>query len=57
MGISQSFSNRKAREVLGWEPRIGYAAGLEATLQWLRAEGGAAGEPLIASEPTPRRSM
>jgi acetylornithine/succinyldiaminopimelate/putrescine aminotransferase/nucleoside-diphosphate-sugar epimerase len=38
MGIHQSFSNRKAREVLGWEPRVGYAAGLEATLAWLRSE-------------------
>ena len=39
MGIDQDFSNRKARELLGWEPRIDYAAGLEATLAWLRAEG------------------
>ncbi len=39
MGTDQSFSNRKARELLGWEPRVGYAAGLEATLDWLRAEG------------------
>jgi ornithine--oxo-acid transaminase len=34
----QDFSNRKARELLGWEPRVDYAAGLEATLVWLRAE-------------------
>jgi nucleoside-diphosphate-sugar epimerase len=39
MGIDQSFSNRKAREMLGWEPRVGYADGLAATLDWLRAEG------------------
>jgi ornithine--oxo-acid transaminase len=39
MGIDQSFSNRKARELLGWEPRVDYAAGMEATLAWLRAEG------------------
>jgi len=39
LGIDQSFSNRKARELLGWEPRVGYAAGLEATLAWLQAEG------------------
>ena len=39
LGIDQSFSNRKARELLGWEPRVGYAAGLEATLAWLEAEG------------------
>ncbi len=37
MGIDQSFSNRKARELLGWEPRVGYAAGLEATLAWLHS--------------------
>jgi nucleoside-diphosphate-sugar epimerase len=34
----QDFSNGKAREVLGWEPRVDYAAGLEATLAWLRDE-------------------
>jgi ornithine--oxo-acid transaminase len=34
----QDFSTAKAREVLGWEPRVDYAAGLEATLAWLRAE-------------------
>ena len=38
LGRNQSFSNRKARELLGWEPRVGYAAGLEATLAWLKAE-------------------
>lgn len=38
LGTSQDFSNRKARELLGWEPRIGYAAGLKATLAWLQAE-------------------
>jgi nucleoside-diphosphate-sugar epimerase len=36
LGINQDFSNRKAREVLGWEPAVGYGAGLEATLEWLR---------------------
>src|SRR5262249_30555479 len=39
MGTDQSFSNRKARELLGWEPRVSYADGLEATVAWLRAEG------------------
>ena len=39
LGIDQSFSNHKARELLGWEPRVGYAAGLEATLAWLQADG------------------
>jgi ornithine--oxo-acid transaminase len=38
LGRNQSFSNRKARELLGWEPRVDYAAGLEATLAWLKAE-------------------
>jgi ornithine--oxo-acid transaminase len=39
MGTNQSFSNRKARELLQWEPRVDYAAGMEATLDWLRSEG------------------
>jgi nucleoside-diphosphate-sugar epimerase len=38
LGKSQDFSNRKAREMLGWEPRVDYATGLQATLAWLRAE-------------------
>ena len=37
MGTNQDFSNLKAREMLGWEPRIGYGGGLEATLTWLQA--------------------
>ncbi len=39
MGTNQSFSNRKAREQLEWEPRVDYATGLQTTLDWLRAEG------------------
>jgi acetylornithine/succinyldiaminopimelate/putrescine aminotransferase/nucleoside-diphosphate-sugar epimerase len=39
LGQNQDFSNRKARELLGWEPKIGYQAGLGATLDWLRTEG------------------
>ena len=39
LGSDQDFSNRKARELLGWEPRIGYPAGLEATLAWLQSDG------------------
>jgi acetylornithine/succinyldiaminopimelate/putrescine aminotransferase/nucleoside-diphosphate-sugar epimerase len=39
MGIDQSFSNRRARELLGWEPRVDYVDGLAATLDWLRSEG------------------
>jgi nucleoside-diphosphate-sugar epimerase len=38
LGKSQDFSNRKARELLGWEPRVDYASGLAATLAWLGAE-------------------
>jgi nucleoside-diphosphate-sugar epimerase len=38
LGNNQDFSNRKARETLGWEPRVGYADGLRATLDWLRTE-------------------
>lgn len=37
MGRDQSFSTRKARERLGWEPRVGYDEGLAATLDWLRS--------------------
>jgi nucleoside-diphosphate-sugar epimerase len=36
MGQDQDFSNRKARELLGWEPRVDYPSGLSATLDWLR---------------------
>jgi ornithine--oxo-acid transaminase len=35
MGADQGFSNSKARELLGWEPRVDYPAGLEATVAWL----------------------
>ena len=38
LGNNQDFSNRKARETLGWEPRVGYPAGLEATVAWLRTD-------------------
>jgi acetylornithine/succinyldiaminopimelate/putrescine aminotransferase/nucleoside-diphosphate-sugar epimerase len=38
LGRDQNFSNRTAREVLGWEPRVEYDAGLEATLAWVRDE-------------------
>ncbi len=39
MGRNQDFSNHKARELLGWEPRVDYKAGLEATLEWLQQPG------------------
>jgi nucleoside-diphosphate-sugar epimerase len=38
LGIDQDFSTRLARETLGWEPRVDYATGLAATLDWLRTE-------------------
>lgn len=38
MGRPQDFSNRRLRETLGWEPRVGYPDGLAATLSWLRED-------------------
>jgi ornithine--oxo-acid transaminase len=38
LGRDQAFSNRKARELLGWAPRVGYDDGLTQTVQWLRAD-------------------
>jgi len=38
LGKNQDFSNRKIQEMLGWEPRVDYATGLETTLAWLRTE-------------------
>jgi nucleoside-diphosphate-sugar epimerase len=38
LGRSQEFSNRKLRETLGWEPRVDYREGLQATLAWLQSE-------------------
>jgi nucleoside-diphosphate-sugar epimerase len=38
LGRDQAFCNRKAREVLGWAPRIGYDDGLEQTVQWLQSD-------------------
>jgi ornithine--oxo-acid transaminase len=38
LGNNQVFSTRTARELLGWEPRVDYSSGLEATLTWLRSE-------------------
>ena len=34
-----TYSNAKARRVLGWEPRVGVEEGLEHTIEWLRGEG------------------
>jgi nucleoside-diphosphate-sugar epimerase len=36
LGRDQDFSHRKAQARLGWRPRVGYAEGLAATLEWLR---------------------
>jgi ornithine--oxo-acid transaminase len=38
LALPQSFSNRQARELLGWAPGVDYAAGLAATLDWLRTD-------------------
>ena len=38
LGIDQDFSNEAARELLCWEPRVDYQAGLQATLEWLTSE-------------------
>jgi ornithine--oxo-acid transaminase len=38
LGRDQVFSNRKAREVLGWAPRVGYDDGLAQTVRWLRSD-------------------
>ena len=49
LGTDQLFSSARARELLGWEPRIDYQAGLEATVAWLRAEH-------LSGSPPPRRA-
>ncbi len=36
---SNSFSNRKARSLLGWEPKVDLIEGMKRTEAWLRAEG------------------
>jgi nucleoside-diphosphate-sugar epimerase len=36
---SNSFSNQKARTLLGWEPKINFAEGMRRTETWLRTEG------------------
>jgi nucleoside-diphosphate-sugar epimerase len=42
LGIDQDFSIRKAQEVLGWSPRVDFATGLAATLEWLKQGADAA---------------
>jgi nucleoside-diphosphate-sugar epimerase len=34
-----TYSNGKARSVLGWEPSVGLEEGLDRTVRWLRKEG------------------
>lgn len=34
-----SFSNQKARDILGWTPQIDFTEGMQRTGDWLRAEG------------------
>ncbi len=36
LGIDQDFSAARARDELGWEPRVGYEEGMAQTLAWLR---------------------
>jgi nucleoside-diphosphate-sugar epimerase len=36
LGRGQQFDTGKAREVLGWKPRVSYEDGLESTVEWLR---------------------
>lgn len=38
LGKSQDFSSHKLQEMLGWQPRVDYETGLEATVAWLRTE-------------------
>jgi nucleoside-diphosphate-sugar epimerase len=38
LGLDQDFSNAKLQQMLGWEPRVDYASGLDATLAWLKRE-------------------
>jgi nucleoside-diphosphate-sugar epimerase len=48
LGRDQDFSNRRLRQTLGWEPRVDYSSGLQATLAWLTGEHMRAREPTSA---------
>jgi nucleoside-diphosphate-sugar epimerase len=39
MRSSNSFSNRKARSLLGWQPRFDLGSGMQATEAWLHQQG------------------
>jgi ornithine--oxo-acid transaminase len=55
MGRHQDFSSVKARELLGWEPAVGYEVGLQETLSWLRGtqSNGALNNGRVAETPRP----
>ena len=38
LGREQSFSNRRLREQLGWEPRVDYEDAMDVTVAWLQEE-------------------
>jgi ornithine--oxo-acid transaminase len=48
MGRDQSFSNARLRRTLGWEPRVDYRSGLQATLAWLGDEASSAMSGAVA---------
>ncbi|NJN82451.1 MAG: hypothetical protein HC802_09375 [Caldilineaceae bacterium] len=39
LSSDNSFSNRKARDLLGWTPRVGLDEGMRRTEEWLRKQG------------------
>ena len=51
LGRDQRFSARRARELLGWEPRVGYSEGMRATLDWLRARPQSRRRPRFGKDP------
>lgn len=58
MGLSLDYSIRKAREHLGYEPRVAFADGMRTTIEWLRSEGRlpeTSARREVSSEPTPAR--
>jgi len=44
LGRRQEFSTRKARELLGWVPRVDYTTGLRETVRWLEGRRSPASE-------------
>lgn len=37
--ISRSYSNKKAKEILGFNPQINFKLGVERTIEWMREQG------------------